>query len=72
MLEKAKNFFEKEYKSTEWYLKNRTLFLLSDAQVKEGTVQRCLGVAQFVQQLGVSFEEISPIYDEYKEKIESL
>lgn len=31
-----------------------------------------LGVAQFVQIAGVSFEEIDTLYDEIKEKLEKL
>lgn len=34
-------------------------------------LSRCLGVALFVQQLDIDYEDINEIYEEYKAKIEN-
>lgn len=35
-------------------------------------LSRCLGVALFVQQLDINYEDINEIYEEYKAKIEKF
>ena len=35
------------------------------------TLSRCLGVALFVQQLDIDYEDINEIFEEYKAKIEN-
>jgi hypothetical protein len=69
-IDKVKKFFEKEYKETERLLSNPP----SWCNPKEAVwyaVQRCLGVAQFVQYLDVKYEDLS-CYDEIREKFEKL
>lgn len=73
MLDKVKKFYEQEYKDTlNWlgceYCKTK------ENKIKSinGAIQRCLGIALFVQNCGVTFEEVNPLYDEYRMKFEEL
>lgn len=71
MLQKAIEFFEMEYKEElkimdskpDWYDPKKHIQL---------TIHRCLGVAQFVQECGVTYAEIGPHYTEIREKLEKL
>ena len=38
---------------------------------RDTTIVRLLAVAMFAQSLGVAYEEIDPLYNYYKEKIEN-
>ena len=75
ILEKVKEYYKMEFNiflrvltinkgNDFWWqnLKNNTI---------NNTLSRFLGIALFVQKLGVPYENVSPIYEEYKEKIES-
>ena len=73
MLDKVKDFYEKEYKSTlNWldceYCKTRENKIKSINYA----IQRCLAVALFVQNCGVTFEEVDVLYDEYRAKFQEL
>ena len=71
MLDKIKAFFEMEYNSTTRFLK--TPYAKGYEEMIVGrTIFRCLGVAQFVQDIGVSYEDISPLYEDCKKKLELL
>jgi hypothetical protein len=72
MLQKAKDFFETEYREElrikrehpEWFKPQRDVAL---------AISRCLGVAQFLQvECGVDYKEIDPIYQEYYDKFRKL
>lgn len=70
-LEKAIKFFNNEYEEVKRDLERADL--LKDKEFyTNNAVQRCLGVAFFVQDLDVSFEEINPHYDEIRKKINKL
>ena len=71
ILNQAKLFFEEEYDDTENCIK-RNYSWNTPKEFVDGSVKRCLGVAQFVQHLGVAYEDINPIYMDYKEKLEKL
>ena len=71
MLDKIKDFFEEEYTSTARYLKS-PYAKGCERMVVNKTISRCLGVAQFVQNIGVSYEDINPVYEIYKKKLELL
>lgn len=71
MLDKIKDFFEEEYTSTERYLKS-PYAKGRERMVVYKSISRCLGVAQFVQNIGVSYEDINPVYEIYKKKLELL
>ncbi len=71
MLNKIRAFFEMEYNSTARFLK--TPYAKGYEEMIVGrTIFRCLGVAEFVQDIGVSYEDISPLYEDYKKKLELL
>ena len=71
MLDKIKDFFEEEYTSTEKYLK--TPYAKGrERMIVYKSISRCLGVAQFVQSVGVTYDDVSPLYDIYKKKLELL
>ena len=70
-LEKAIKFFDNEYEELKRDLE-RADPLEHRAFYTNNAVQRCLGVAFFAQNLDVSIEEISPPYDEIREKINKL
>lgn len=71
MLDKIKAFFEMEYNSTAKFLK--TPYSKGYEEMIVGrTIFRCLGVAEFVQDIGVSYEDISPLYETYKKKLKLL
>ena len=76
MLEKVRIFYEHELKSTKfWISKENKKFCPTYKDKKEAVwnaVGRCCAVAMFVQYLDVPFEEIDPLYMEYKEKLEDL
>ena len=71
----AKNFFETEYNDLNKYFErmkysNDTSYPRTRAVTC--SLQRCLGIALFVQKLGVTYEEISPVYGEIQEKLLAL
>ena len=41
-------------------------------EYKDATIQRGLGVAFFVQKLGVEYEVIDKIYTDFKEKVDKM
>lgn len=70
MLDKVKEFFEMEYIDAciacecKWTIPK---------EVVNGAIQRCLGVALFVQTASdISFEEIDSLFTEYRRKLEEL
>ena len=71
MLDKIRAFFEMEYTSTEKFVKSSYAKGYEKMTI-EKTISRCLGVAQFVQSIGVSYEDIYPLYEDYKKKLELL
>ena len=71
MLNKIKDFFEEEYTSTARYLKS-PYAKGCERMIVEKTISRCLGVAQFVQNIGVSYNDVIPVYEIYKKKLKCL
>ena len=71
MLNKIKDFFEEEYTSTKKYLKS-SYAKGRERMVVDKSISRCLGVAQFVQSVGVTYDDVSPLYNIYKKKLELL
>ena len=73
VINNLKKFFDSEYKSTELFVKRH--FKDTDIVyfVVESSIKMCLGAAQFAQYFdNVSYEEVTKIYDEVKEKLEKL
>lgn len=71
MLEKVKEYFEKEYISTVHAIERKYSWGTPKEFVDRG-ITNCLAVAMFAQTIGVSFEDVEPLYNEYKEKLENL
>jgi hypothetical protein len=69
MLEKVRDYFENELRQAEaditrpWITKTEAVWY---------AVQRCLGVADFVTRLGVSYTDVVPLFEEYREKLNEL
>ena len=70
MLDKVKDYFEMEYYDAciaceyQW---------TTPKEVVNGAMQRCLGVALFVQNASdISFDEVDSLYEEYRRKLEEL
>jgi hypothetical protein len=71
MLEKVREYYEMECRDTARALENS--WVTDKGMAVWYAIQRCLGVAQFVQIAGdVNFEEIDALYNEFKEKLENL
>ena len=70
MLEKIREYYEMEYRDTARSIEKS--WCTDEKMAVWYAIQRCLGVAQFVQIAGVSFEEIETLYDDIKEKLEKL
>ena len=71
ILEKVENFFQSEYEETKDLLERKPSWVMSKKEVIFNSLQRCLGVTQFVQCLDVPYENLN-IYDEYREKFYKL
>lgn len=71
MLQKAIEYFDKEYQE-ELKLQDSKPSWYEPKVCIQLTIHRCLGVAQFVQSYGVTFEEINPHYEEIVEKLKKL
>ena len=71
ILEKVENFFQSEYEETKDLLERKPSWVMSEKEVIFNSLQRCLGVTQFVQCLDVPYDNLN-IYDEYREKFYKL
>jgi hypothetical protein len=66
--------FEDERKQVERLFKERPYWMGSPYEVVHNALQRCLGVAQFVQTCPnpVPFEEVEMLYTNLKKSLENL
>lgn len=72
ILELVKDYYEMEYKDVQLVIaRNRGMASMVDKYLVNSTLQRCLGIALFVQSMDVSYEDINKLYEEYREKIEA-
>ena len=71
MLEKIKEYFEREYIDTVRAIERKYNWRTPKSFV-ERAITNCLAVAMFAQTIGVSFEEVDPLYNEHKTKLERL
>ena len=71
MLEKVKEYFESEYTDTVRAIE-RKYYWGTPKSFVERAITNCLAVAMFAQTVGISFEEVDPLYNEYKAKLEDL
>ena len=67
LIEEAKKFCDTEYRTTVmmWNFKHGWYYHNKD--MAKTSIQRCLGVVQFIQTCGVPYEEVN-WYDELREK----
>ena len=71
MLDKVKEYFEDKYRETKRAIDREYDWMTPREFINRG-ISDCLAVAMFAQTIGVKYEIIDPIYNEYKEKIENL
>ena len=71
MLEKVREYFERQYIDTVRAIERKYDWGTPKSFV-ERAITDCLAVAMFSQTIGVSFEEVDPLYNEYKAKLENL
>ena len=71
MLEKVREYFEREYISTVRAIERKYNWGTPESFV-ERAITNCLAVTMFSQSIGVKFEDVDPLYYEYKEKLEAL
>jgi hypothetical protein len=66
--------FEEEREQVERLLKEKPHWMGSPYEVVHNALQRCLGVAQFVQICpnSVPFSEVEPLYTNLKKSLENL
>lgn len=73
MLDKVKKFYENEYKSTlNWLTSEYCRTPDNKKSSIKNAIQRCLAIALFVQDLGIPFKDIDPLYDKYRTKFYEL
>ncbi len=73
MLDKAIKYFQKEYEEIEKDISKLEPYWTTYKQkIVENTIHRCLGVAFFVQEIGIEFEDVNPHYEAIREKLEKL
>ena len=74
LLEKFKDYLEDEYRSEVNILtRNKLPWWFNDPnESKHYTLQRALGACQFIQHLGVPFEEVNEVYETFKKAVEDI
>jgi len=76
ILELVEDYFKMEYRDIQLVVKHHQI-LYDDTEYLgsrhvNATLQRCLGVALFVQSMDIPYEEVNKLYEEYREKIEKV
>lgn len=66
-------YFESEYNYTKAFIE-REFSLAKPREVVDNAIQRCLGVAMYIQNFDytLSYDEIEQIYNHYKKQLEEL
>ena len=72
ILQSAKDYFNMEYNDAERFVSRPSTEDFWGRQCIDKACARCLGVAFFVQELGVSYEEINLAYEEVQKKLYAL
>ena len=74
MLENIKKYYDSELQSVERVFNFNTYDSSWDEDFKScvvtNAIQRCLGIALFVQSLGITYEEITPLYENVRKDLE--
>lgn len=69
ILNQYKNYCNREYEDAVRAIGNKWF---KPKEVVDNAIDRCLGVAQFVQLIGVTYEDSDMIYSETEAKLEEL
>lgn len=69
IINQYRNTCDKEYEMTKKAICNK---LFNPKDVINNSIQRCLGVALFIQYLGVTYDDIDKFFEEFKYKINNL
>ena len=69
ILKEVKNYYDTEYKET-----NKAILsaYFKPIDIVDNTIQRCLGVALFVQYLDISFDDINKLYEAQRKRLKNL
>ena len=70
ILNQYKEFCNREYKDAVRAIGNKRLF--NPKEVINNAIDRCLGVALFIQFINVSYEDADMVYSEIRVKLEKL
>ena len=68
-LEKVKEYYDNEIRDIE---RSITMPLYEPKKLVECSIQRCLGVAFFVQELGEPYDKVGDLYEEVRNKLYDL
>jgi hypothetical protein len=71
ILSELEKFYESEVRMTKTFLEYPPTWAQSK-MVINNTIQRCLGVAQYVQFLDVPFEKVTRLYEQTRIDLEEL
>ena len=72
IIEAVKKFFDSEVEETKSLLESKPDWLTDPDRMIINTIHECLGVAQFVQVLNISYEEVDPYYNEVRRELKKL
>lgn len=73
MIEKIRDYFEREYKDVKSVIDDNPWWA-TPKDLVNNSVQRMYGIVMFVQTVDdtIEFEELSDLYHEYRKKVEKL
>ena len=72
IIKAVKKFFDSELEEAKSVLAYNPDWLTDPDRMIINTIHECLGVAQFVQVLNISYEEVDPYYNEVRRELEKL
>ena len=67
-----KEYYESEYRSTKLAIEAVPKYWAAKEKIIHNALQRLLGVAQCAQYCGITYEEMTKLYSEYRKKFEAL
>ena len=68
----VKKYYDNELKDVERLLGDNAPAWAKPKEVVTNSIQRCLGVAEFAQTVGLTYEEVTKCYIETRNKLENL
>ena len=74
MINKVKTYFDNEVKAVARFftLHANDRGMAAKNAVINNAIAHCFGVTMFVQELGIPYDEVAPLYEEHKAKLEKL